>query len=71
MISPGSLLAIHGAHGRLIVMTVSARAPAASTYVNGARMQQTVELSATSGRLSAQPYNADAAEDERWIHPAG
>lgn len=68
MISPGSLLAIHGAHGRLIVTTVSAREPC-STYVNGARMQQTVELSATSGRLQAAVE--DAVEDERWIHPAG
>lgn len=70
MISPGSLLAIHGAHGRLIVTTISAGEPC-SAYVNGARMQQTLELSASNGRLSAQPYNADAAEDERWIHPAG
>jgi len=67
MISPGSLLAVHG---RLIVTTVSTGDPCAA-YVNGARMQQTFELSATSGMLSAQPYNADAAEDERWIHPAG
>ena len=70
MISPGSLLAIHGVHGRLIVTTVSAGEPC-SVHITGARMQQTVELSATSGRLSAQPYNADAAEDERWVHPAG
>ena len=69
MISPGSLLAFHGAHGRLIVVTVHASEPNI-TYVNGARMQQTLELSAITGRLSAQPYNADAAEDERWVHPA-
>lgn len=70
MISPGSLLAICSDHARMIVTTVSAGDPC-SAYVNRACMQQTFELSATSGRLSAQPYNADAAEDERWVHPAG